>query len=182
MPPVDVGWASLSGFAAGYVMALGAYWLEGIVGIPRLDFGHTGMKYLGGEKAGFWFVGILFHLVDSILLALLYAVVVYPHVAHKALEREVLQVAITAMQLQRLVADIEAEVGGQALGHGANGGGIRRAGVEAVRRGLRLLQEQERRAALNQIMQSLAASIEGGSTLSESLAQHLQVPHDLPVR
>lgn len=81
MPPIDVGWASLSGFAAGYVMALGAYWLEGIVGIPRLDFGHTGMKYLGGEKAGFWFVGILFHQVDSILLALLYAVVVYPHIA-----------------------------------------------------------------------------------------------------
>lgn len=82
MPHVDVGWAALSGFAAGYVMALGAYWLEGLVGIPRLDFGHTGMKYLGGEKAGFWFVGILFHLVDSILLALLYAVVVYPHIAH----------------------------------------------------------------------------------------------------
>ena len=81
MPPIDVGWAALSGFAAGYVMAIGAYWLEGLVGIPRLDFGHTGMKYLGGEKAGSWSVGILFHLIDSILLALLYAVTVYPHVA-----------------------------------------------------------------------------------------------------
>lgn len=82
MPQLDVGWAALAGFAAGYVMALGAYWLEGLFGIPRLDFGHTGIKYLGGEKAGFWIVGILFHLVDSILLALLYAVTVYPHVAH----------------------------------------------------------------------------------------------------
>lgn len=78
MPPVDVGWAALAGFAAGYVMALGAYWLEGVFGIPRLDFGHTGMKYVGGEKPGFWAVGILFHLVDSVLLALLYAAAAYP--------------------------------------------------------------------------------------------------------
>lgn len=78
MPELDVGWAALAGFAAGYVMALGAYWLEGIFGLPRLDFGHTGIKYLGGEKPGFWVVGIAFHLVDSILLALLYAVAVYP--------------------------------------------------------------------------------------------------------
>lgn len=82
MPPVDVGWAALAGFAAGYVMALGAYWLEGVFGLPRLDFGHTGIKYVGGEKPGWWAVGILFHLVDSMLLGLLYAVLVYPRIAH----------------------------------------------------------------------------------------------------
>lgn len=81
MPPVEVGLASLAGFAAGYVMALGAYWLEGVFGIPRLDFGHTGIKYVGGEKPGAWFVGIAFHLVDSVLLGLLYAAAVYPNVA-----------------------------------------------------------------------------------------------------
>jgi uncharacterized membrane protein YagU involved in acid resistance len=84
VPPVDVGWAALAGFAAGYVMALGAYWLEGIFGLPRLDFGHTGIKYLGGEKTGWWAVGIVFHLVDSVLLALLYAVTLYPRIAHGA--------------------------------------------------------------------------------------------------
>ena len=82
MPPVEVLWAALAGFAAGYVMALGGYWLEGIFGIPRLDFGLTGFKYVGGEKPGAWLVGIVFHLVDSVLLALLYAVVVYPRIAH----------------------------------------------------------------------------------------------------
>lgn len=85
MPPLDVGWAALAGFAAGYVMALGAYWLEGVFGLPRLDFGHTGIKYLGGEKAGWWAVGILFHLVDSVLLALLYAVAVYPRIAQASI-------------------------------------------------------------------------------------------------
>ena len=82
MPHVDVGWAALAGFAAGYVMALLAYWLEGVFGIPRLDFGHTGIKYLGGEKPGAWAAGIAFHLVDSILLALLYAAAVYPNIIH----------------------------------------------------------------------------------------------------
>jgi hypothetical protein len=80
VPDLDVGWAALAGFAAGYVMALGAYWGEGLFGLPRLDFGHTGIKYLGGEKPGFWIVGILFHLVDSVLLGLLYAVAVYPNI------------------------------------------------------------------------------------------------------
>lgn len=82
MPPLDVGWAAFAGFTGGYVMALAAYWLEGVFGIPRLDFGHTGIKYIGGEKPGWWAVGILFHLVDSVLLGLLYAVTVYPRIAH----------------------------------------------------------------------------------------------------
>jgi hypothetical protein len=63
-------------------MGLGATWLEGVFGIPRLDFGHTGNRYVGGEKPGAWLVGIVFHQVDSVLLALLYAVAVYPHVSH----------------------------------------------------------------------------------------------------
>ena len=82
MPPVDVPWAALAGFAAGYVMALGGYWLEGVFGIPRLDFGLTGFKYVGGEKPGAWLVGIVFHLVDSVLLAFLYAAAIYPRIAH----------------------------------------------------------------------------------------------------
>jgi hypothetical protein len=81
VPPIDVGWAALAGFAAGYVMALGAYWLEGVFGLPRLDFGHTGIKYLGSERPGWWAVGILFHLVDSVLLGLLYAAAIYPKLA-----------------------------------------------------------------------------------------------------
>lgn len=85
MPELDVGWAALAGFAAGYVMALGAYWGEGLFGLPRLDFGHTGIKYLGGERPGFWVVGIVFHLVDSVLLGLLYAVLVYPKIAQASI-------------------------------------------------------------------------------------------------
>ncbi|TAK35592.1 MAG: hypothetical protein EPO21_05655 [Chloroflexota bacterium] len=70
--------AALAGFAAGYLMALGAFWMETIFGVARLDFGHTGMKYVGGEKPGWWAVGITFHLIDSILLGLAYAAFVWP--------------------------------------------------------------------------------------------------------
>ena len=75
---VDFWLAALGGFAAGYVMALGSYWLETIFGFLRLDFGHTGMQYIGGEKPGWWGVGILFHLIDSFLLGAAYAAFVWP--------------------------------------------------------------------------------------------------------
>ncbi len=82
---VNVGLASLAGFAAGYVMALGAYWLEAVFGFVRLDFGHTGMQYVGGEKPGWWAVGIIFHQVDSVLIALAYAAIARPLLAYAGL-------------------------------------------------------------------------------------------------
>jgi type IV pilus assembly protein PilC len=42
-------------------------------------------------------------------------------------------------------------------------------------RGLRVLEKQERNATLKKILSDLATSIEGGSTLSEGLAQHPKV-------
>ncbi len=42
-------------------------------------------------------------------------------------------------------------------------------------RGLRVLEKQERNAALKKIIGELATSIEGGSTFSEALAQHPKV-------
>jgi hypothetical protein len=78
---VDFGLAALAGFAAGYVMALGAYWLEAVFGMMRLDFGHTGMMYVGGEKPGWWVVGMSFHFVDSVLLGAAYAAFFWPMLA-----------------------------------------------------------------------------------------------------
>lgn len=75
---VDFWLAALAGFTAGYVMALGSYWLETVFGMVRLDFGHTGMKYVGGEKPGWWAVGIVFHLIDSVLIGVAYAALARP--------------------------------------------------------------------------------------------------------
>lgn len=70
---VDFWRAALAGFASGFVTALGACWMEMVLSVVRLDFGHTGMRYVGGERQSSWLAGIFFHLVDSILLGLAYA-------------------------------------------------------------------------------------------------------------
>lgn len=74
---VNIGHALIAGLFAGYVMALAAYWMEGVFGLPRMDLGATGLKYMGGDKPGAWFVGIIAHHVDSMGLALIYAGAVF---------------------------------------------------------------------------------------------------------
>ena len=51
-------------------------------------------------------------------------------VADDPLQGVVFQIAVAAVQLQGLIGDLEAGVGGEALGHGAKAGGGRIAGVE----------------------------------------------------
>ena len=68
--------SAFAGFTGGYVMALAGYWMEAVLGISELDFAHAGLRYVSGGKQGWWVVGILFHLIDSVLLGILYAAVV----------------------------------------------------------------------------------------------------------
>ena len=72
-----LGRAAFAGFAAGYVMALAGYWIEAVLGVSDLDLAHAGLRYVSGERQGWWIVGILFHLIDSVLFGLLYAAVVH---------------------------------------------------------------------------------------------------------
>jgi hypothetical protein len=74
--------AGLAGFVGGYVMLLAGYWLEAVFGISELDFAQAGVRYASGNRQGWWLVGIIFHIVDSVLLGLLYAVVVDRHQRH----------------------------------------------------------------------------------------------------
>ncbi len=74
---VNIGHALIAGFFAGFAMAIGAYWLEGVFKFPRMDFGLFGMKYMGGDKPGSWFVGYASHIIISMALALIYAGAVF---------------------------------------------------------------------------------------------------------
>src|ERR1700721_2476549 len=56
----------------------------------------------------------------------------HPQVAHDLFDAVLAQVTVTAMQLQRLVGDLETDIGTEALGHRAQHRGI---GVLAVERG-----------------------------------------------
>jgi hypothetical protein len=74
---VNIGHALIAGFLAGFVFTLSAYWLEGVYGFPRMDFGAMGLKYMGGDKPGWWFVGQAYHHLVSMILALVYAGAVF---------------------------------------------------------------------------------------------------------
>ncbi len=70
---------AVAGFTGGYVMALAGYWLEAVLGVGELDVAQAGLRYVSGGKQGWWVVGIIFHLIDSVLLGLLYETTVYRH-------------------------------------------------------------------------------------------------------
>lgn len=48
------------------------------MGWPKLDMAMQGMKYVGWEKPGWWVVGAIGHQVNGVLLAFVYAGIVYP--------------------------------------------------------------------------------------------------------
>jgi hypothetical protein len=85
VPEVAIGLALFAGLAGAYVQALVGYWLEGLWGLPRFDLAEGGKRYLGGERPGWWVVGILAHLFNGALLGLLYAGAVYPWAARDGL-------------------------------------------------------------------------------------------------
>jgi hypothetical protein len=70
--------ACFGGIVGAYVQAIAGYWLEGIRGLPRFDIAETGKRYLGGEKPGWWVVGITFHLANGALLGMLYSATLRP--------------------------------------------------------------------------------------------------------
>jgi hypothetical protein len=70
--------ACFGGVVGAYVQAIAGYWLEGFRGLPRFDIAETGKRYLGGEKTGWWVVGITFHLANGALLGLLYSATLKP--------------------------------------------------------------------------------------------------------
>ncbi|MGH2460713.1 MAG: hypothetical protein ACRDIY_17805 [Chloroflexota bacterium] len=80
--------AAFAGFTAGYVMALAGYWLEAVFGVSDLALAHNALRYVSGGKQGWWIVGIIFHLIDSVLLGLLYATRIYPRLRWLTTERD----------------------------------------------------------------------------------------------
>jgi hypothetical protein len=75
---VQFGLAALAGLSAGYVMLLSNVWMQSVLGISGLDFGQVGMLYVGGLLPGARVIGIVFHLIDSVLLGAFYALAFYP--------------------------------------------------------------------------------------------------------
>ena len=56
---------------------------------------------------------------------------VHAQIAHDLLDAVLAEIAVAAVELQRLVGDLEADIGGEALGHRAQHGGV---GILAIER------------------------------------------------
>src|SRR5258708_7057188 len=74
---VNLASALFAGFAAGYAMAFTGYWMEGILRLPKIDRKDIGGFGVGQGEAGGWWAGLLIQSIESVLLAVAYAALLY---------------------------------------------------------------------------------------------------------
>ncbi|HEY5423220.1 MAG TPA: hypothetical protein VIK05_07115 [Ilumatobacteraceae bacterium] len=77
---VDFGGVVLAGITGGYLMALVGLWAGRVRHLVAIDIADYGRRYMVSDRASAWLLGFLSHLLNSILLVLLWAMVVLPNV------------------------------------------------------------------------------------------------------
>jgi hypothetical protein len=76
---VDIASVALAGLVAGYVMAIAGLWAGKVPGLTAFDIADFGRRYMVSDRPSAWLLGFASHLVNSILLVLLWACVVEPN-------------------------------------------------------------------------------------------------------
>ena len=76
---VDFAGVVLSGLIAGYVMAISGLWAGRVPGLVAVDIADFGRRYMVSDRPSAWFFGLASHLVNSIILVLLWACVIEPN-------------------------------------------------------------------------------------------------------
>lgn len=74
---VNFSSALFTGLAAGYAMAFTGYWVEGLLGLPRVDLRDIGRIWVGQDGPSTWWAGLFIQAVESVLLAIAYAALFY---------------------------------------------------------------------------------------------------------
>lgn len=83
---IDFGSVVVAGVAGGYVMALVGLWAGRVPGLVTIDLADHGRRYMTSDRASAWLIGLVSHLLNSVLLVLLWAMVVEPNLGiHRAL-------------------------------------------------------------------------------------------------
>src|SRR4029078_2242927 len=77
---VDFGGVVLAGITGGYLMALVGLWAGRVRSLVEIDIADYGRRYMVSDRASAWLLGFVSHLLNSILLVLLWAMVVLPNV------------------------------------------------------------------------------------------------------
>ncbi len=70
----------LAGLVAGYVMAIAGLWAGRVPGLAAIDIADYGRRYMVSDRPSAWLLGFASHLVNSVLLVLLWATVIVPNV------------------------------------------------------------------------------------------------------
>src|SRR5437763_10148953 len=75
---VDFAGVVLTGFIAGYVMAIAGLWAGAVPGLVAFDIADFGRRYMVSDRPSAWLLGFASHLVNSILLVLVWAMLIVP--------------------------------------------------------------------------------------------------------
>jgi hypothetical protein len=75
---IDLGGVLLAGLVAGYVMAMAGLWAGRVPGFVAIDIADFGRRYIVADRPSAWFFGMVSHLVNSVLLVMVWAMVIEP--------------------------------------------------------------------------------------------------------
>lgn len=78
---VDFAGVVLAGLVSGYVMAIFGLWAGRIPGLASFDIADFGRRYMVSDRPSAWFFGLASHLVNSVLLTLLWATCIEPNLS-----------------------------------------------------------------------------------------------------
>jgi hypothetical protein len=78
---VDFAGVVIAGLVAGYLMAAAGLWAGRVPGLAAVDIADFGRRYMVSDRPSAWFFGLVSHLANSVILALVWASVVEPNLA-----------------------------------------------------------------------------------------------------
>ena len=76
---MDLGALVFAGLSAGYVMAVVGLWVGRLPGFVAIDIADYGRRYVVSDRPSAWVLGLAAHLVNSVLLAYVWASLVEPN-------------------------------------------------------------------------------------------------------
>lgn len=76
---VDIASVIVAGLTAGYVMAIAGLWAGRVPGLVAFDIADFGRRYMVSDRPSAWLLGFASHLVNSVLLVLLWATLIEPN-------------------------------------------------------------------------------------------------------
>jgi hypothetical protein len=102
---LDFSGVIVAGLIAGYVMAIVGLWAGRVPGLVAVDIADFGRRYMVSDRPSAWFFGLASHLVNSVILAFLWASAVEPNLAWpRWLEGAAFGVALAATLAGALIA------------------------------------------------------------------------------